>query len=54
MLFALAGTMFELVQALNVGAESLKNRVPNPIGLTAGCELLIGFVTLFPQSAVSH
>lgn len=47
--------MFELVQALNVGAESLKKRVPNPIGLTAGCELFVGFVTLFPhESAVSH
>lgn len=47
--------MFELVQALNVGAESLKRRVPNQIGLIAGCELFIGFVTLFPhESAVSH
>jgi hypothetical protein len=51
----IAGTMFELVQALNDGAESLKKRVPNPIGLTAGCELFIGFVTLFPhESAVSQ
>jgi hypothetical protein len=47
--------MFELVRALNDGAESLKKRVPNPIGLTAGCELFIGFVTLFPhESAVSR
>ncbi|KAI0281366.1 hypothetical protein BGY98DRAFT_1094860 [Russula aff. rugulosa BPL654] len=46
---SLAGTMFELVQALNDGAETLKKRVPNPIGLTAGCELFIGFVTLFPH-----
>lgn len=47
--------MFELVQALNDGAESLKRRVPNTIGLTAGCELFIGFVTLFPhESAVSQ
>jgi len=54
-LSVLAGTMFELVQALNDGAESLKKRVPNPIGLTAGCELFIGFVTLFPhESAVSQ
>jgi translation initiation factor eIF-2B subunit alpha len=46
--------MFELVGALNDGAETLKKRVPNPIGLTAGCELFIGFVTLFPhESAVS-
>lgn len=54
-LFGIAGTMFELVQALNDGAESLKKRVPNLIGLTAGCELFIGFVTLFPhESAVSQ
>ena len=47
--------MFELVRALNDGAETLKKRVPNPIGLTAGCELFIGFVTLFPhESAVSQ
>jgi hypothetical protein len=46
--------MFELVRALNDGAETLKKRVPNLIGLTAGCELFIGFVTLFPhESAVS-
>ncbi len=51
----LAGTMFELVRALNDGAETLKKRVPNPTGLTAGCELFIGFVTLFPhESAVSQ
>ncbi|KAI9509356.1 nagb/rpia/CoA transferase-like protein [Russula earlei] len=48
-----AGTMFELVQALNDGAESLKKRVPNPIGLTAGCELFIGFVTLFPHGSAN-
>jgi len=48
-----AGTMFELVQALNDGAESLKKRVPNPIGLTAGCELFIGFVTLFPHESAN-
>jgi hypothetical protein len=54
-LSGIAGTMFELVQALNDGAESLKKRVPNPISLTAGCELFIGFVTLFPhESAVSQ
>jgi translation initiation factor eIF-2B subunit alpha len=53
-LSGIAGTMFELVQALNDGAETLKKRVPSPIGLTAGCELFIGFVTLFPhESAVS-
>ncbi|KAI0006008.1 nagb/rpia/CoA transferase-like protein [Russula compacta] len=48
-----AGTMFELVQALNDGAEFLKKRVPNPIGLTAGCELFIGFVTLFPHESAN-
>ncbi|KAI0256671.1 IF-2B-domain-containing protein [Lactifluus subvellereus] len=48
-----AGTMFELVRALNDGAESLKKRVPNPIGLTAGCELFIGFVTLFPHESAN-
>lgn len=48
-----AGTMFELVRALNDGAETLKKRVPNPIGLTAGCELFIGFVTLFPHESAS-
>lgn len=48
-----AGTMFELVQALNDGAETLKKRVPNPIGLTAGCELFIGFVTLFPHESAN-
>lgn len=46
-----AGTMFELVQALNDGAEVLKKRVPNPISLNAGCELFIAFVTLFPHES---
>ncbi|CAK5277708.1 unnamed protein product [Mycena citricolor] len=43
--------MFELVKALNEGADALKNH-PNPIslnGLNAGCELFIAFVTLFPH-----
>lgn len=48
-----AGTMFELVKALNDGAEALKKRVPNPIGLNAGCELFIAFVTLFPHESAS-
>ncbi|KAH9981317.1 hypothetical protein BGW80DRAFT_1269630 [Lactifluus volemus] len=48
-----AGTMFELVRALNDGAETLKKRVPNLIGLTAGCELFIGFVTLFPHESAN-
>ncbi|KAM5538977.1 hypothetical protein V8D89_007200 [Ganoderma adspersum] len=46
-----AGTMFELVQALNDGAEELKRRSPNPISLNAGCELFIAFVTLFPHES---
>jgi len=46
-----AGTMFELVKALNDGAETLKRRNPNPISLTAGCELFIAFVTLFPHDS---
>ncbi|OSX65206.1 hypothetical protein POSPLADRAFT_1134495 [Postia placenta MAD-698-R-SB12] len=48
-----AGTMFELVQALNDDAEVLKRRTPNPIGLNAGCELFIAFVTLFPHESES-
>ncbi|KAI9064343.1 nagb/rpia/CoA transferase-like protein [Trametes sanguinea] len=46
-----AGTMFELVQALNDSAEELKRRSPNPISLNAGCELFIAFVTLFPHES---
>ncbi|KAI0670472.1 nagb/rpia/CoA transferase-like protein [Trametes maxima] len=46
-----AGTMFELVQALNDGAEELKRRSTNPISLNAGCELFIAFVTLFPHES---
>ncbi|KAI0748029.1 nagb/rpia/CoA transferase-like protein [Daedaleopsis nitida] len=46
-----AGTMFELVQALNNGAEELKKRSLNPISLNAGCELFIAFVTLFPHES---
>ncbi|KAH9854139.1 nagb/rpia/CoA transferase-like protein [Lenzites betulinus] len=46
-----AGTMFELVQALNDGAEELKRRSLNPISLNAGCELFIAFVTLFPHES---
>lgn len=46
--------MFELVKALNEGAETLKRRTANPISLNAGCELFIAFVTLFPhESTVS-
>jgi len=48
-----AGTMFELVKALNKGAETLKSRSSNPISLNAGCELFIAFVTLFPHESSS-
>lgn len=48
-----AGTMFELVQALNDGAEALRDASSNPIGLNAGCELFIAFVTLFPHESAS-
>jgi len=46
-----AGTMFELVKALNDGAEVLKTRSSNPISINAGCELFIAFVTLFPHDS---
>jgi len=46
-----AGTMFELVKALNDGAKTLKEGTPNPISLNAGCELFIAFVTLFPHDS---
>lgn len=47
--------MFELVNELKNGAEELKKLTANPISLTAGCELFIAFVTLFPhQSDVSR
>jgi translation initiation factor eIF-2B subunit alpha len=49
---SLAGTMFELVKALNEGAEALKRQSSNPISLNAGCELFIAFVTLFPHESV--
>ncbi|KAH7930804.1 nagb/rpia/CoA transferase-like protein [Leucogyrophana mollusca] len=48
-----AGTMFELVKALNDGAEVLKERTPNPISLNAGCELFIAFAYLFPHDSDS-
>lgn len=43
--------MFELVKALNDGAEALKEQASNPISLNAGCELFIAFVTLFPHES---
>jgi len=48
-----AGTMFELVKALNDGAKVLSDRSPNPISLNAGCELFVAFVTLFPHDSDS-
>lgn len=48
----LAGTMFELVKALHDGAADLTKQSSNPIGLNAGCELFIAFVTLFPHDSV--
>jgi len=50
--FLLADTMFELVKALNDGAEVLKCQTPNPISPNAGCKLFITFVTLFPHNSV--
>lgn len=46
-----AGTMFELVQELKDGAETLKQQTANAMSLNAGCELFIEFVTLFPHEA---
>lgn len=46
-----AGTMFELVGALNDATEVLKSRAPNPISLSAGCELFVAFVTTFPHES---
>jgi translation initiation factor eIF-2B subunit alpha len=43
--------MFELVKALNEGAEVLKTRSSNSISINAGCELFIAFVTLFPHDS---
>ncbi|KIK59895.1 hypothetical protein GYMLUDRAFT_44378 [Collybiopsis luxurians FD-317 M1] len=48
-----AGTMFELLNELKGGAESLSRQTSNPIGLNAGCELFIEFITLFPHDAAS-
>ncbi|KAF7304859.1 Translation initiation factor eIF-2B subunit alpha [Mycena kentingensis (nom. inval.)] len=44
-----AGTMAQLSQQLDEGAEILKKGVSNSISLTAGCELFIAFVTYFPH-----
>ncbi|KAF7294959.1 Translation initiation factor eIF-2B subunit alpha [Mycena indigotica] len=48
-----AGTMAQLSQQLDEGAELLKKSVSNPISLTAGCELFIAFITYFPHDAAS-
>ncbi|KAF5391433.1 hypothetical protein D9757_001916 [Collybiopsis confluens] len=48
-----AGTMFELLNELKNGAEALNRQSSNPIGLNAGCELFIEFITLFPHDAAS-
>lgn len=41
-----AGTMFELSGVLDKGTQELTDRVPNSIGLNAGCELFNLFVTV--------
>lgn len=38
--------MFELSGALDRGTQQLTDRVPNSIGLNAGCELFNLFVTV--------
>ncbi|TFK42609.1 hypothetical protein BDQ12DRAFT_676491 [Crucibulum laeve] len=48
-----AGTMFELVKALNDGAAELRGRTTNPISLNAGCELFIAFVTLSTHNSTT-
>ncbi|GJJ12394.1 hypothetical protein Clacol_006636 [Clathrus columnatus] len=48
-----AGTMFELVSALNSGAELLKQHTSNPISLSAGCDLFVAFVTTFAHESKS-
>jgi hypothetical protein len=40
------GTMFELSGVLDKGTQQLTDRVPNSIGLNAGCELFNLFVTV--------
>ncbi|KAF8902114.1 hypothetical protein CPB84DRAFT_1910287 [Gymnopilus junonius] len=48
-----AGTMFELVQAVEEGAAALKKHASNPISVDAGCSLFIAFVTLFPHDSAN-
>lgn len=45
----IAETMYELVEALKLGAATLKRGTPNPISLTAGCDLFIRYVTTARQ-----
>jgi len=48
-----AGTMSELVPALDDGANALKSHYLNSISINAGCELFIAFVRLFPHETKS-
>ncbi|KAF9519976.1 hypothetical protein BS47DRAFT_1370529 [Hydnum rufescens UP504] len=48
-----AETMYELVEALKLGAATLKRGTPNPISLTAGCDLFIRYVTTARQESPS-
>jgi translation initiation factor eIF-2B subunit alpha len=41
--------MYELVEELKEAAGVLKQRCPNPVGLTAGCDLFIRYVTTARQ-----
>ncbi len=41
--------MYELVEALKAGAALLKRATPNPISLTAGCDLFIRYVSTARQ-----
>lgn len=44
-----AATMYELVVAVEGAAAILKKRSPNPVSLTAGCDLFIRYVTTARQ-----
>ncbi|KAH7337073.1 hypothetical protein B0J17DRAFT_718970 [Rhizoctonia solani] len=44
-----ASTMQQLLESLQRGAAVLKSRSSNPLSLTAGCDLFIRYVTLFPR-----
>ncbi|KAG8902724.1 translation initiation factor eIF-2B subunit alpha [Tulasnella sp. 403] len=53
-----AGTMYELAEALKNAAAIMKHKTPNPVGLSAGCDLFIRYVTTarqdFSQDFDSH